>query len=338
MADRSPSLRTLVLQELLKRSDSDSEVQELKKLRESDPVVSHMLALQSSDGSWRESAMEGSVPGGSVQATSQALTRLGYLNFDKEHSALKRGAEYLFSKQCRNGSWPLPRKGPAEEATRRPYTMMPLQTALPLHGLAACGYSEDMRTELAYEWLLEQRLEEGVWPTGKAGKVYGYVAGYRRLAHSRWGCRSNTTASLICLALHPKRSSSPEARRALDMLLGCETCDKANIGFNVARTIGAEPQSGFITYFARFDLALLLDLCWRIGASRNDERVADLVDFVAGLQGPYGIWEYKSHPEASRWVTFDVLRSLSRLDDSTEWLSMEPRTPFKAYLNRRKRF
>jgi len=218
------------------------------------------------------------------------------------------------------------------------YSMVPLQTAFPLRGLAASGYATDHRAERAYGWLLEQRLEDGAWPTGKAGEVYGYVAGYRRLAHSRWGCRSNTTASLICLAFHPVRRFSREARRALDLLLGRETREKQNVGFGVARIIGVEPHSGYLTYFAKFDLALILDLCWRIGANRSDERVAELVDFIRDLQGPYGLWEYMPHPEASRWVTFDILRSLSRLDETTDWLGLEPRTPFRAYPKRQKRF
>jgi hypothetical protein len=338
LADSSLCLRRLVLRELLQRPDSDSEVQELEGLCESDPIVSHLLALQSNDGSWKEADLEGAVPGGRLQATSQALTRLGYLGFGKDHPAVEHGAECLLSKQRRDGAWPLSKKWEKEERKAEGYSMMPLQTAIPLRGLAACGYATDPRAERAYDWLLEQRLEDGAWPTGKAGEVYGYVAGYRRLAHSRWGCRSNTTASLICLALHPTRRSSEEARRALDLLLGRETREKQNVGFGVARIIGVEPPHGYITYFAKFDLALILDLCWRVGANRSDERVAELVEFIQKLRGPYGLWEYTPHPEASRWVTFDLLRSLSRLDDSTDWLSLEPRTPFRAYIKKEKRF
>ena len=338
MADPSPCLRALVLRELLNRPDTDPEVQELRQLRESDPIVSRLLDLQSKDGSWDGSALRGNVLGGRLQATSQALTRLGYLGFGPDHPSVKLGAEYLFSKQQEDGSWPRPSEVEEERQAKGSYSMVPLQTAIPLRGLAASGYATDHRTEKAYDWLLEQRLKDGAWPTGKAGEIYGYVAGYRRLAHSRWGCRSNTTASLICLAMHPARQFSEEARRALDLLLGRETREKQNVGFSVARIIGAESHGGYLTYFARFDLALILDLCWRIGANRSDKRVAELVDFIRDLQGPYGLWEYMPHPEASRWVTFDLLRSLSRLDQTTDWLSLEPRTPFRAYLEKRKRF
>jgi hypothetical protein len=332
LADPSPCLRMLVLRELLGRPADDAEVREVAGLREEDPLVADLLELQEPDGSWRETDLASR--GGRLRSTSLALARLGYLGFDSNHRAVRRGAAYVFSLQQDDGSWPLPDTG--EEVERREgYSMVPLQTALPLQGLSLCGYATDPRAERAYDWLLAQRLSDGAWPTGIASGTYGRVAGYRRLAHSRWGCRSNTTGALICLAYHPERRAGPEARRALDLLLGRETREKHPLGFEVARLIGVEPARGFFTYYARFDLALVLDLCWRIGATRGDERVAELVAFVQGLQGPYGLWEYTPRSQASRWVTFDLLRSLSRLDEGgdhpTDWLSLEPRTPFRTY-------
>ena len=346
LADPSPCLRWLVLTELLGRSDEDAEVRELDAMREQDPLVADLFRTQADDGSWTADGLLWQ--GNRLRATWLALVRLGYLGFGKsgmsgaEHPAVRRGAAYLYAQQLEDGSWPLPgrvdEQGPrvsAESGAREGYSMVPLQTALPLRALAACGYAGDARTERAYDWLLAQRLQDGAWPTGKAGDVYGYVAGYRRLAHSRWGCRSNTTGSLICLALHPQRQASVEARRALDLLLGRETRERQPLGFEVARLVGGEPVRGFFTFFARFDLALILDLCWRIGASPEDERVADLAEYVWSEQGAYGLWEYGSRPQVSRWVTFDLLRSLSQLGSSqrpmlgNEWQSDEPRTPFR---------
>ena len=337
LSDPSPTLRMLVLRDLLHRSDDDPEIQELETQRDLDPIVVDLLKLQLSDGSWERVETRDNAPGGSLQATSQALTRLGYLGFGPEHPAVKRGAEFIFSLQRPDGAWTQP-KAYSKTEEYWGYEMMPLQTAIPLRGLAACGYATDSRAEKAYAWLLEQRLDDGAWPTGIASGNYGYVAGYRRLAHSQWGCRSNTTGTIICLALHPQRRTGLTAQRALDLLLGRETREKHNLGFEVARLIGAEPSRGWITYFARFDLALVLDLCWRVGANRDDERINDLVEFVRGLQGPYGLWQYAPHPQASRWVTFDLLRSLSRLDETGDWLSVKPRTPFQAYKGIDKRF
>ena len=331
LSDPSPCLRYLVLTELLSEKE---EANELRRLREQDLLVTGITRLQNPDGSWGRDSAEGTQ---SLQATSQALTRLGYLGFDREFTPVRLGAEYLFSRQRSDGSWPLGRY--SDDAERREgYDVMSLQTSIPLRGLAECGYAEDPRAERAYDWLIGQRLEDGAWPTGIAGDVYGYVAGYRRLPHSRWGCRSNTTSALVCLSLHLERRRGEEAGRALDLVLGRETRERHHLGYDVARSVGYERASGFLTYYARYDMAQILCLCARIGAGIDDARISELADHVVLLKGEYGLWTYLSRPEASRWVTFDILRSLSGLDAETGWVSMEPRTPFQPYPGRRKRF
>jgi hypothetical protein len=216
--------------------------------------------------------------------------------------------------------------------------MIPLQTGMPLRALAAAGYATDPRAEKGYEWLLAQRLPEGAWPSSVRGGKHVFPAGYRRLAHTRFGCRTNTTFAVSALAFHPNRRTSDPAQRGLDLLLAHETLQAHTLGVEVARSIGAERPRGFFTYFARYDVGLTLDLCWRVGASLEDGRVAEMVDFVKELQGPYGLWEHASHPEASRWLTFDLLRSLSRIDARTDWFSLEPRTPFQPYPKRVRRY
>ncbi len=327
LASPSPCLRLLVLRDLLWRTGEDEEVRELAQLREKDPLVVTLVTLQNPDGSWGKVDAAGLILSSTVLNTSHALARLGYLGFDHNYFAVKKGAEYLFSLQREDGSWGPPDDPEIEDE----YVITPLQTALPLRGLVMCGYATDSRAEKAYEWLLRQRLPDGSWPTRvtKDGS-YGYRAGYRALPHSRFGCRSNTTGVLQCLALHVNRRHSSEAHRALDLLLARETRDAYILGFETARMIGVEPARGFLTYFARFDLGLILDLCWRVGATLEDKRVSDLVEFIRGLQGKYGLWEYQN-PQASRWVTFDLLRSLSRLDSEGSWISLEPRTPFEGY-------
>ncbi|MEZ4868549.1 MAG: hypothetical protein R3C14_44885 [Caldilineaceae bacterium] len=343
LTDPSPALRWLVLRELLARPADDPEVVELTALRANDPLVTTLQQQQAADGSWPS-------PGGDpMRTTLQALLRLAYLGFDAEEPMVQRGAAYLFAQQQPDGSWPLARmraagKGTtsqdAENEEHEGYAMIPLQTALPLRALAACGLATDPRAEQAYTWLLAQRLEDGAWPTGLAAGNYGYVAGYRRLAHSRWGCRSNTTGALLALAQHPTYCTGPEARRAFDLLLGRETQEAHAMGFEVARLIGAEPIRGFITYYARFDVAMILDLGWRVGVTLEDERMRALVDFVRRAQGDYGLWRYAARPQASRWVTFDLLRSLTRLDQSagSDWISLEPRTPFRTYARTKRRY
>jgi hypothetical protein len=340
LADPSPSLRLLVLRDLLNRSEDDEEVHELKKLQEEDPLILKFLALQNKDGSWRGREGGGAILG-EIRLTTQALMGLGYFGLGPEHYAVKRGAEFIFTQQQNDGSWPLATKGAllnGANLSDTKYHMIPLQTALPLLGLAWAGYATDPRAEKAYDWLLKEQLPQGGWPSGRHNGNYIFAAGYRRLAHSKFGCRTNTTAAVNVLALHPKRRMSQAARRGLDLLLAHEQRQVHTLGFEVARIIGAERPRGGFTYFKRYDVAQILDLSWRIGASLEDGRVAANVKFVKEQQGPYGLWVYQRHPEASRWVTFDLLRSLSRLDEETDWFSMEPRTPFQPYPKKPRRF
>lgn len=336
LTDPSPNLRMLVLRELLHRGDEDREMVELVGIREEDPLVHPLLELQEADGSWKGLGDPGSRAVGPRRATIYALARLGYMGFTKNHPAVREGADYLFSLQQDDGSWTI--QGYGEGTEEKGYSMIPLQTALPLRGLAACGFATDPRSERAYDWLLQHRLPDGAWPSGMASGNYGGVGGYRRIPHSRWGCRSNTTGALVCLSFHPQRRTSAEAHRALDLLLGRETKERHTMGFEVARLLGVERIGGVFTHYARFDLAQMLDLCWRLGASVEDDRVGGLVEFVKATQGPYGLWDYISSPAVSRWITFDLLRSLSRIDQEGDWISSEPRTPFRAYGKKIKRF
>ncbi len=338
LADRSPSLRRLVLKELLGRSDDDPEVMELEELIMKDPLVDSLLEKQNSDGSWKNIDIGGTETKERVRPTSFALQRLGYIGLPLDHPAIESGVEYIFSLQRTDGSWGIPQTYDGSSLDGGVYTMVPLQTSIPLLGIAASGHATDKRAEMAYDWLIDQRLDDGAWPTGKVGDVLGYRAGYRRMPHSDWACRTNTTLALTALAHHPSRRTSPQAKHALNLLLGRETRDRKTVGLNVARLIGFEQHRGHFTYHARFDPGLILDLSWRIGADRNDERVRDLVSWFEVQQGPYGLWEYQPRPEATRWVTFDIVRSLSRIDDEKDWVSQTPKTPFSAYPKRRKRF
>ncbi len=341
LADPSPSLRLLVLRDLLDRSESDDEVQELKGLQENDPYVTRFLDLQNEDGSFRGGEGGGGILG-AIRLTAQALMGLGYLGLGSDHPAVRRGAAFLFAQQGTDGAFPLVTQGAVMDGGMLDedvkYHMIPLQTALPLLGLAWAGYAVDPRAERAYEWLLAEELTQGGWPSGRHAEQYVFAGGYRRLAHSKFGCRTNTTAALAALALHPTLRAGQSARRGLDLLLAHEHRPAGALGFEVARIIGVEPPRGAFTYFKRFDIAQILDLSWRIGASLEDPRVAENVQFVQELQGSYGLWEYTRHPEVSRWVTFDLLRSLSKLDQETDWFSMEPRTPFQAYPKTPKRY
>jgi hypothetical protein len=309
LCDPSPALRARVLRELLDAPPDDPELVDLVVRRGAMAEAKQLLATESRD----------------LRELAWTLCRLAHLGFDRAEPGVARIAEAVLDRQLSNGSFPLAAFGRSKTEPR--YSMVPLQVSLPLRGLAAAGYATDSRAERAYDWLLDQRLDDGAWPLGTAAGQPGYIAGYRRLPGSK-GCRVNTEAAIACLALHPERRRSAEARAALDLLLQRETRDEWALGTEVARLTGTDPVPGFITSYARFDLAFILELASRIGASVDDPRVGDLVAFLQVRRGSGGLWEHPERPDLSRWLTFEILLGLRRLE-AGDWTGGAPRLPFR---------
>lgn len=329
LADRSPVLRYRALTEVDGASRGDPEVVAIAVEKEAAPEIDAALAAPERD----------------AREWSFTLSRLSYLGVSRGHASVDDLAERIFASQRADGSWPSqdwageeqrPRKGarPPGEG----YQWRLLQTALPLRGLCAAGYATDERAEHAFGWLLERRLDDGSFPYGVvAGRTKpGGVVGYRRLPRSE-GCRATTTGVLACLAHHPDRRGSDDARTALDLLLQRETREESTLGFEVARLLGVEQPRGLATFYGKFDLAFVLDIASRLGASTDDGRVADLVDFLESKRGPYGLWEHPVHPHLSRWLTLDILSSLRRLEVG-DWVGTDLRADFRAYPKRRRRY
>lgn len=309
LADPSPALRRRVLTELLEVPQDDGEVSDLTNRLESHGPVAEVLAGESRG----------------LRDLSFQLCRLAYVGLTREHPRVEELAERLLDVQQDDGSFPLEAFVGGDSV----YDMIPLQTSLPLRGLGAVGYASDPRVERGYEWLLAQRLDDGAWPMGEAAGQRGYIAGYRRLPGSP-GCRANTTGALAALALHPELAGSDAARSALDLLLQRETRDESTIGWEVGRLIGVEAPTGFVTFYARFDLAFLFELATRCGASAEDPRVTSLVEFLLERRNEHGLWEHPVHPELGRWLTFDLLLSLRRLAGG-DWVGLAMQVPFRAY-------
>jgi len=340
LADKSAALRYLVLRKLLHKAESHDEVKELEELRFEDPLIKNLIKFQNRNGSWGASDILGLRLQGTLRNTAHALIRLGFLGFNKSFSPIQKAAEFLFRHQLENGSWPIKNGKPTFKHPNHGEVISPLITTIPLRALAMCGYAEDERAENAYDYLLSIRAEDGSWPTylSPDGKVGYQAVGYRQLPNSRLGCRSNSTGAVSAFAYHPKRRSTPDVKRVLDLLLARETKDRLTLGFEAARYVGIESARGYLTYYARFDLAHILNICWRVGATLSDPRIANMVEYLESVKGSYGLWEYQPKPEASRWITFDILHSLSHLDEEGEWISTEPRTKYKSYPRKPRRY
>jgi hypothetical protein len=305
LADPSPSLRFRALTELGDVATDDPEAAALPAAISASAEVKRALAVRPSDSA----------------GLGYLLCRLAYLRYDGPE--VSEIAEQVFDRMQPDGSWPLwlderPAAGQDRgRGPRRPrsetYTAVPIQTALPLRGLAAVGHATDPRAERAYECLLRQRLDDGAWPGDrKADLPPSEVPGYRRLPGSS-GCRASTTAVVACLALHPVCRTSAITQMALGHLLAAATHEEWSLGWEVARLLGLEAPRGRFTFYARVDLAFLLDLATRCQTPASDARLSGLIDVLEARRGPFGLWEHAGHPQLSRWLTLDIDTSLQRL-------------------------
>ena len=101
LTDPSPCLRWLVLRHLFGYAEDHAEVQELaaaapeRPAADGDPVSSRTRWLLEAERHPDELGLGSS----RVFTTAFALTRLGYLGFDRRHPAVESGAAYLFAQQ-----------------------------------------------------------------------------------------------------------------------------------------------------------------------------------------------------------------------------------------------
>lgn len=299
----SPSahLRLMVLQNLMGKEANDPEVKELADRAGTDKIITDILHLQNEDGSFKTDII--TATGSIIQATSIALVKLGFLGFDSNYLPVSKAVEFLISSQEKDGKWRLEIKSDEEGS----YDMVPLQTAFPLLGLAAVGLYEHKSAEKGYEWLLTQQLKDGAWPTGTASGNYGYVAKYRMLKNSRFGCRSNTTCALLAFSYHPGYLNNENILLALNHLLENQKFERHNFGYNLARLINIEPSQGFFTYFAQNDALISYTLIQRFGVNNNDSKVAKILEFVNSLQNPIGFWQYNNNPTVNHWLTYYIM-------------------------------
>jgi hypothetical protein len=187
-------------------------VSALWELREACKIV----ARQNLDGSWR-------YPGGQARIRSQenydqletfrqVAILVEMFGFDREHPALARAAEYLFSCQSREGDF------------RGIYGH---QHAPTYHGaimelLVKAGYADDPRVSKGFAWLLAVRQDDGGWAVPLRTARVPYLEAMDLGRHptpiapvtARPSSHLVTGMVLRAFAAHPSLRKSDEARRA----------------------------------------------------------------------------------------------------------------------------
>ena len=184
------------------------------------PVARKTVARQNADGSWR-------YPGGKSHVRSrenydqletfrQVGTLVEKFGFTREHPAIARAAEFLFSFQTQEGDF----RGiyGNQYATTYVGAIMEL--------LVMAGYAGDPRIAQGFRWLLAMRQSDGGWaiPLRTAGVPFSESLDLERHPKPVAPDRSKPSSHLVtgmvlrAFAAHPVRRRSAAARRAGELL------------------------------------------------------------------------------------------------------------------------
>ncbi len=277
------------------------------------PAVARILRRQNADGSW-------TYPGGKARVRARAnydqletFRQVGVLveefGLDREHAALARSAEYLFSFQTRQGDF----RGiyGTQYATTYVGAIMEL--------LIKAGYARDPRIAKGFRWLLSMRQNDGGWaiPARTVGAPFSALMRDERyprpLAPDRTQPFSHLVTGMVlrAFAAHPTRRRSREARAA-GALLASRLFEKDAYGDRGDAAFWERVSFPF--WFT--DIVSALDTLSLLGFTKTDAEIATALARVRRTQQRDGTFRFallrNKDPDLPLWICLALSRALAR--------------------------
>jgi hypothetical protein len=273
------------------------------------PGALRILRRQQPDGSWLYAGNQPGLPFGEDYTQLETYRRFGQLlaiyGLDRRHPAIRKAAEYLFTRQTSEGDF--------RGIYGRQYS--PNYTAGIAELLIAAGYAEDERLDLCFRWLLFTRQDDGGW-----------AIPWRTLGHN------TQTAMAWPLTLEPERSR-PSAHLVTGVVLRAFAAHPAYRSSEAGRRAGAllasriferdaYPDRGAPDYWRKItfpfwftDIVSALDALGRLKPARHSEKITHALEWLRGRQGKDGVFRVyilknRSVPNLEFWITLAICRVL----------------------------
>nr|MDO8079240.1 hypothetical protein [Candidatus Freyarchaeota archaeon] len=305
MRSENKALLFFVRRDLL--SEKDTPVQDLWNL----PVVTKIISKQLDDGAWK-------YPGGRAHVRSEqnyyqleTYRILGELvekyGFTREHSAIKRAADFLFSFQTEEGD--------IRGIYGNQYT--PNYTAGIMELLIKAGYDNDPRIEKGFKWLISIRQNDRGWAiplrTVNAKLDIETMNGDTiKPDLSKPSSHLATGIVLRAFAAHEKYRKSNEAKAAGKLL--------------ISRMFKSDKYTdrGDPSYWTKFtfpfwftDLLSSLDSLSSLGFTIDEPQIDKAIEWLITRQKENGLWELKllkakSDKDLNLWIGLIICRLLKR--------------------------
>ncbi len=307
---KNEALLYFVRRDLL--AESVGAVEPLWSLRE--PV--RLLRQQLENGAWK-------YPGGGrshlrpTEDYNQIRTYriLGILvekyAFNRRHPAIKKAAEYLFSRQTAEGDF--------RGIYGNQYT--PNYSAAIMELLIKAGYEADLRIARGFRWLLSVRQQDGGWaiPLRTVGKKFDAEtlgAEAIRPDPAQPSAHLVTGIVLRAFAAHRDYAASAEARAA-----GALLASRLFAADRYRDRQASRYWTAFSFPFWNTDLLSALDSLSQLGLSADDPQIRRALRWFQVRQGKDGIWVLtmlRSARKSDRhlWHTLAICRVFKRFASS----------------------
>lgn len=276
------------------------------------PEVESLLKRQLDNGAWK-------YPGGekervrSLEDNNQLETFrvLGHLiekyGLTRHHPAIRRAADYLFSKQTAEGDF--------RGILGNQYS--PYYSAAIMELLVKADYESDLRIEAGFRWLLALRQSDGGWaiPLRTVGKHFDQEtlqADPIRPAIAKPSSHLVTGVVLRAFAAHREYRRSQEAHVAGEFL--------ASHLFAADTYPDRRAPSFWTTFSYPFwftDLLSALDSLSRLRFPRSDVRITRALDWFVARQEADGMWRLEllrmtREQDRDAWISLAICRVLKR--------------------------
>ncbi len=272
-------------------------------------IPSQILRKQKTDGSWK-------YPGRNKPWYTtdydqlETYRQLGFLvqmyGFNKSHPAIKKAAEYLFSKQSDKGDF---RRIYAEQYS-------PNYTAAIAELLILAGYDNDPRIHKVFDWLLSIRQFDGGWalPLRTKGHNLEVILEKETIEPDKSKPFSHFVTGIVLrpFAAHPEYCKSEEAKVAGELL--------ASRFFKKDVYTDLKSPSAWETFsypFWNTDLISSLHILTNLGISYENVQIQIAINWLLDKQTSDGIFDiHKNHDryhDQDLWLTLAICRIIKKL-------------------------
>ena len=267
-----------------------------------------ILRKQQPDGSWR-------YPSNKPWHTTdydqlETYRQLGFLvkmfGYNNQHSAIKKAAEYFFSKQSKKGDF----RG------IYPKQYSPNYTAAIAEQLILAGYEKDTRIERVLSWLLTIRQDDGGWalPLRTKGHNLDVILTSDTIEPDTSKPFSHLVTGIVlrAFAAHPAYTDSKEVKKAGELL--------ASRFFQKDVYTDLKKETAWETFsypFWNTDLISSLDVLTKLGFEKENQAIKQAMDWILSRQRSDGLFElHRNHDryhDQDLWLTLSICKSVKRI-------------------------